>query len=201
MLSWKTGNLSLFLLAIANLLFPLLFSKGTVINQGLIMAGLMFLTINIVRAKGSPTVLGSLFTALIGLSYIFGLMTTMNVGILWTVSILLFVGVLIFEFGIFKFGPSNSKAKVLTIIPLAILGFSMLLSVAGYNPLMPFSWSSQWLMILPFLSIMLFCWIYVLDIGGWKPLKGRTNLALNLLALVAFALIFLASAQGTLFVL
>jgi hypothetical protein len=163
----------------------------------MILFGLTFLAISIVLAKPSPTVLGAFFSALIGLGYFMFMYTSINAAILWTISLFLFALVIVFEFGIFKFGPANSKAKVLTIIPAAILGFSILLGLAGYNPLIHISWTgNSWAAALNLLAVMMFSWLHVLNIAGYRPLGKNTTMWMLILALVAIVLSMLGTFQG-----
>jgi hypothetical protein len=198
MFNWKTGNIAPTIIGIWFLLLPLLLYQA--VDTRIMLLGFTFLGIAIVRASSSPTVLGALFSALIGLAYFFGFMSNISPAIMWTLSIVLFALVCIFEFRIFSFGPSNAKAKALSILPLGIMGFSLLLGAVGYNPALSFQWS-QWMIAFFYVSVMLFCWIYVLEEAGWKPFKTRTTLLLNLLAFVAVGLSILGMMQGTLITL
>ncbi len=161
--------------------------------------GFTFLATGLVIADNKPTVLGALFTMLIGLSYFFGFANFISMTILWTLSIVLFLAILVFELDIKKFGPTNAKAKVLTIVPLAVLAFSILLGVAGYNPLIHFNWTGATLIAINYIAIMLFGFLYVLDHAGWRPLGSKTGTWLNLLAIAAVALSAVGLAQGSLF--
>jgi hypothetical protein len=205
MLSWKSGNLGLTILGlwymVLAFLTPAQYGVPTINyspNQGILLFGIMFLSISLVNAKSRPTMFGSVFAMLIGLCYFMGLMTGINPAILWTLSLALFAGVLVFELDIVKFGPTNIKAKMLTIVPLAIIGFSLILALVGYNPVIKFNWN-YWMSALNLLSVMILSWLYVFEYIGYKPLKGRTNLWLNILALLAVVLSLIGVAQGSLF--
>lgn len=187
MFSWKTGNLAPSIIGVWYILLPLIMSKA--VNISLMLFGFTFLSIALVRAKSKPTVLGSVFCMLIGLSYFFGMMTNIADATLWTLSLGMFALTLVFELDIFKFGPANARAKILTIVPLAVIGFTLLIALAGYNPMLSIQWTStRWIINLNYVAVALFCWINVLDYAGWRPFKGRTVLVMNLMAFVAVAL-------------
>jgi hypothetical protein len=206
MFNWSAGNLGLSLLGVWYMLLafmsPKTYGVPSVIyspNQGLLLFGLMFFAISLVNSVPRPTVLGAVFTMLIGLSYFMGwIVTSISPVILWTLSIVLFLGVLVEEFGIFKIGPSDSKAKILTIVPLAIIGFSLVLALFGYNPLVKFNWNYT-LSAVNLLAVTVLCWLYVLDYAGWRPFKGKTNMWLNVIAIGAVALSVIGMYQGALF--
>jgi hypothetical protein len=208
MLSWKSGNLGLTFLGVWYMLLAFMSPNkygvpgiSTVANQGLFSFGIMFFSVALINAKSKPTVLGSLFAMLIGLSYFMGFMTTVNITILWTLSLALFAGTLVFEFDIFKFGPSGGKAKLLTIVPPAIIGFSLVLALFGYNPMVHFNWN-YWMSALNLVAVTALCWLYVWDYvtPKRKQILGMTiNTWLNLLAFLAVALSLLGVAQGSLF--
>ena len=187
MFSWKTGNLAPTLIGLWYVLLPLLMSKA--INISLMLFGFTFLSISLIRAKSKPTVLGSVFCMLIGLSYFLGMMNTIPDATLWTMSLALFALTLVFELDIFKFGPTNARAKILTIVPLAVIGFTLLLALVGYNPLLSIQWTStRWIINLNYVSVLVLCWVSVLDYAGWRPFKNHTVLVMNLMALLAVVL-------------
>lgn len=194
MFSYKLGTLGPTLIGLSYLILPFLLSQA--INVGLVLFGLTFLSIGLIKARSKPTVLGCIFAMLIGLSFFFNTMTTIGTSILWTVSLLLFVGVLIFELHIFKFGPSNASAKSLLIVPLAILGFSYLLAFAGYNPMISINWN-VWMITFNYLAVMLFCWISVLEVGGYRPFGKDTPKYATTIALISVILVALSFLQGT----
>lgn len=196
MFGWKTGNIGSTLIGLWYLILPFLASQS--MNQSMMLFGFTFLAIGIVRASSRPTVLGCVSAMLIGLAYFFGLTGGIGGTILWPLSIALFALVAVFEFGIIRFGPANAKAKILLIVPLAVMGFTLLLGFAGYNPMIRINWSA-WMITFNYLAVMMFCWIYVLDVASWRPFKGRTTLILNLMALTAVGLSVLGMAQGSLF--
>lgn len=204
-LSWKSGNLGLTILGVwlAVLAFMSPNRGGvpginTVANEGIFAMGIMFLSVALINAKSRPTVLGSLFTMMIGLCYFMGFVSNMNIAILWTLSLGLFALVLVFELDIFKFGPSSNKAKLLTVVPLAIVGFTLLLGFFGYGPL-TFNWT-YWMTAVYQFAIMVFCWLYVWDYvaSSHRKLLGMSmNNWLNILPLLAVALSLLSVGQGT----
>ena len=198
MFNWKNGNIAPTIIGFWFLVLPLLLYKA--VDTRVMLLGFTFLSIAIVRASKNPTVLGALFSALIGLAYFFGFMSTINPAIMWSMSLVCFALVCIFEFGIFKIGPTNAKAKALSILPLGIMGFALLLGAVGYNPALAFNWT-QWMIAFFYSAVMLFCWIYVLQQAGWQPFKTRTTLLMNLLAFVAVGLSILGMMQGTLITL
>jgi hypothetical protein len=198
MFSWKAGNLGITLLGIWYVLLPWLAGQG--INnpsfQGWTLFGLTFISISLVRSGTRPTVIGSLATMLIGLSYFFGFMHTFNPAILWSFSLLMFVAVLAWELGFVHIGPSNVKTEVLLIVPLACLGFAYAMALFGFNPMLSFTWTSDsWFVGLNYLAVMLFCWIYVFNVAGWKPLGKRTIMWLGALAIIAIVLSFFGLSQ------
>jgi hypothetical protein len=195
MLNWKTGVLGFTLLGIWYIILP--FLGGGAINQSMVLFGFTFLASGIVLANSRPTVLGALFAALIGMSYFMMVATAISSAILWTLSIVLFLGVLVFELGIYKLGPSSANAKALTIIPMALLGFSVLLGIAGYNPTIFFTWTgNSWAIALNYVAVMLFAWLHVLNYAGYKPLGKNTMLWMVIMAVVAVGLSLLGIAEG-----
>lgn len=196
MLRWKTVNLGLTILGVWYLILPWLATRA--MNQSMMIFGFTFVAISLVTARAKPTVFGCLFAMLIGIGYFFGIVGNIGGTILWPLSIGLFVATLVFELGILKFGPTNARAKVLTIVPLAIMGFSILLGLVGYNPLVVFNWNN-WMISLNYLCIMLFSWIYILDNAGYQPFHKRTAFIMNALALTAVGLSVVGMAQGSLF--
>lgn len=197
MFQWKTANLAPTLLGLWYLIVPWVFTQA--INQTMAIFGFTFLSVGIIKAKPRPTVLASLFSALIGIGYVLTLMTTMPLEVLWMITLGLFALVLVFEFDVFKFGPTNAKAKVLTVVPLTLLGFCIVLGLAGYNPYITFNFADYPLVCLNYLAVMAFCWLYVLDYAGYKPFKARTNTWLNAMALIAVLLSLVGMYQGSLF--
>jgi hypothetical protein len=206
MFNWSAGNLGLSVLgiwiALEAFLLPKNYSVPSLVyspNQGLLIMGFMFFAISLINSVSRPTVLASVFTMLIGLSYFLGWVTLINPVILWTLSVVLFLGVLVMEFGIFRFGPSDARAKVLTIVPLAVIGFSLVLGLFNYNPLVTFNWNTSMLSAAHLFAVMVLCWLYVLDYAGWRPFKGKTNMWLNVIAIGAVALSVIGMYQGALF--
>jgi hypothetical protein len=198
MFGWKTGNLALTVIALFYLVIPIwrtLTTRGVPLDQGMVIFGMTFLCVSLVKAKASPTVLGGVFTAVLGISYMMLVMTSVSASVLWITSILLFVATLVFEIGIFKFGPSNSKAKALTLVPLTFIGFSIILALVGYNPVVVINWK-YWTIALSYLATMVFCWLYVLDYAGWEVFKSKTGRWMTVMAVVAVAFSVLGMLQG-----
>ena len=194
MFNWKTGNLAPTVLGFACVLATLLSGKNIALYQSTLQFGLTFIAVAIIMAKPSPTVFGSLFTMLLGISYFFTYFTNIADAILWTVTLALFAGVVIFEFGIFKWGPSNSKAKVLIAVPLSIVAFALLLGLVGYGTY-AFNWTTKLYLSLGYVAVMLFSWLKVFEIGGYTPFKGKTYFWLNIFGLAGAFLIFLSIYQ------
>jgi len=197
MTNWKSGNLAPTLLGFWYILLP--FLSGGAINEKMMIFGLTFLAIGIIRAKPRPTVIAGLCTAFLGISYFMYFMTTVSDAILWTMSLGLFAVVLLFEFDVFKVGPSSGQAKDLAIVPLTILGFSILLGIGGYNPAITFNWNRQMLVCLNYLAVMVFCFLYVFDRVGYRPFGRNTINYMTLMAVAAVALSLIGMYQGTLF--
>jgi hypothetical protein len=194
MIKWKTGNIAPTAVGFACVIATLLSGKNISLYQSTLQFGLTFIAVAIIMAKSSPTVFGSLFTMALGISYFFTYFTNIADAILWAVTLALFVGVVIFEFGIFKLGPSNSKAKVLIAVPLSIVAFALLFGLVGYGTY-TFNWNTRLYLSLGYFAIMLFSWLKVFEIGGYKPFKGKTYLWLNILGLAGAFLIFLSIYQ------
>lgn len=195
MFSWKTGTLAYTLTGLQLLILPVLFYKLININQ--MLFGFTFLSIAIIKAKEKPSVLGGIFTMLIGLAYFMGTTTTIGLTILWPLSIVLFLGTCFVEF-FMKLGPLNAKAKALIVVPMATIGFNLLLAIAGYNPLLAINWN-KWMTSFGYVAVAILCWVTVFQVGGWEPFKKKTNLVINLMAISAVLLSFLAMGQGSLF--
>lgn len=196
LLQWKTGNLGFTLLGLFFLLFPW-FSSG-VFNTTVALFGMMFLSAGIIRAKSKCTALGGFFAACLGICYFFASFAFIDAAFLWTASILLFVGFLIFELNVVKFGPSTSKAKAFIVVPLSLLSFSLILAFVGKNPMITIEWTNLFVS-LNYLSILLFSMLTLFDIGGWRIAGSKTNLWIMLFAVAAIATAFLGTYQGTLF--
>jgi len=194
MFNWKSGNLAPTVLGFACVIATLLSGKNIGLYQSTLQFGLTFIAIAIIMAKGSPTVFGSLFTMLMGISYFFTFFTNIADAALWTVTLALFAAVVIFEFGIFSYGPHNSKAKVLIAVPLSIVAFALLLGIAGYGTY-AFNWTTKLYLSLGYVAVMVYCWLKVFDIGGYKPFKGKTYFWLNILGIAGSVLIFLSIYQ------
>jgi len=194
MVNWKSGNIGPLLIAATFLLIPFLMGIKVLQTTSNILFGLTFLCIALIRAKPSPTVIGSFFTALLGLAYFMTVMTTADAW-LWMASLFFVAITVVFEIGLFKFGPSNSKAKVLTIIPVTLLGFYILLGIAGQNPKITFNWN-VWGVALSYIALMVFCFLYTFDYAGYKPFKAKTVLYMNIMAIAVLGLQVLGLMQG-----
>jgi hypothetical protein len=196
--NWKTANIAPTLLGIAYLILPFL-AGGASMDYTTITFGLMFLGIAIVQAKTKPTFLSGLFSSIVGICYVFTVATQIDTAILWATSLICFGGIVVFEIVQVKIGPANAKAKVLTVVPLTLLGFSILLGIAGYNPYVVLDWSGHLLVALNYIAVMLFCWLYVFNYAGWKPLGNGTVMWINLMAIAAVLLTLIGIYQGTLY--
>jgi hypothetical protein len=184
MLDWRKGNFAPTVIGLASSVIPLLAGKNITLYQGTIMFGLAFIAVGLIKTKGSPTIIGALCTALLGLTYFFRAFTNLPDATLWIVAILLFAITLIFEFDVFKFGPSSSQARMFIVIPLATVGFAILLGIAGLTTY-TFNWKTGLYLSLSYIATMLFCWISVFDLGGYKPFKTKTVFWCNVLGIVA----------------
>lgn len=192
MTSWKSGNLGLLLIALTYLAVPFLFGKP--LGQTSILFGLTWLCVALVKAKSSPTVLGSFFTALLGLSYFLTVLTTADAW-LWTASLAFTALTFVFELGLFKFGPSNAKAKVLTVVPVLLLGFYILLGFAGQNTRLLINWNN-WGIAVSYVALMVYSFLFTFDEAGYRPFKGKTTLYMNIMAIAVLLLAILGIMQG-----
>lgn len=194
MFNWKSGNLAPTVLGLSCVIATLLAvfaGKSLTLYQTTLQFGFTFIAVAIIMAKGSPTVFGSIFTMLLGISYFFSYFTNIADAILWTTTLSLFALVAIFEFGIFSYGPHNSKAKVLIAVPLSIVAFALLLGVAGYGTY-AFNWTTKLYLSLGYIAIMVYCWLKVFDIASYRPFKGKTYFWLNIIGIAGAALIFIS---------
>jgi hypothetical protein len=195
MFEWKNANLGFTLLGLFYLIFPW-FASGR-LNNVTAMFGMMFLAIAILRAKGSVSVLGSLFVAFLGICYFFGSISLMDINLLWFLAIVMFVGSLVFELGFIKIGKSTSSAKAFVLVPLSLISFSLILALIGKNPRLIIDWKNMWTS-LNYVAILLFSTVTMLDIAGWKVAGGSTNKWIMLFAIFAIATAFMGIGQGTL---
>lgn len=192
---WKNANLGFTLLGLFYLIFPW-FSSGT-FDTVTAMFGMMFLGIAVLRAKGSVSVLGALCVAFLGICYFFGSIALMDIALLWTLTIVLFVGFIIFEMGFVKLGPTTSSAKAFSIVPLSLLAFSLILAFVGKNPVLTID-TTQIMVALNYLAVLLFSLFSIFDLGGWQVMGPKTDRWLLLFALLAVATAFLGIYQGSL---
>lgn len=195
--SWKDGNIGPFLVGVWYVILPFLASQA--MNMTMIIFGFTFLAAALVRAKSKPSVLGSLAAAFLGVTYFMFVMTAVPQAALWAIAVLLFALVAIFELEVFKFGPSTSKGKELTVVPFTILGFAILIGLAGYNPVIHFNWASFSLIGVSYLAMAAFCFLYVFDMIGYRPLRRNTVSLMNLTCIAVIALSMLGIYQGSLF--
>lgn len=193
--NYKTGNLASFVLGIFYIIFPWL-SLGQFVPEVTIF-GLVFLTIAVMRAKASNAVLSGLAQAFIGVIYVFAIAGIIDVAFLWILSIGLVALFFILELGFIKIGPITKKADAFQIVPLTILSFGLMLSIAGYSDLFVVSWSSP-LIALNFVAILLFCLFSLLQIAGWNVAGKSTNTMILLFAVGAIATAILSVYQGSL---
>ena len=197
MTNWKNGNIAPFLLGVWYIIAP--FLGGGAINEKMMIFGFTFFAIALLQSKTSPTVIASLCTAFLGISYFMFVMTTISDSFLWTISIILFAAVLILEFGIFKFGPTATQGKDLTLVPLTILAFSVLLGLAGYNPYIRFDFNRLFLVAVNYLAVMVFCFLWVLNRIGYRPFGKNTVTYMNIMAIAAVVCSLIGFYQGSLF--
>lgn len=195
MIEWKNANLGFTLLGLFYLVFPW-FATG-VFNNVTAMFGMMFLAIGLLRAKGSVSVLGALFVAFLGICYFFGSISFMDKALLFTLSILLFIGFLVFELGFVKFGRKTSGAKAFVLVPLSLIVFSLVLAFIGKNPTLTISFTNMWIP-LNYLAILLFSLVSMLDIAGWRVMGSSTGKWAMIFAIVAVVSAFMGIGAGTL---
>lgn len=197
LLNYKNGNIASFALGVFYLIFPWL-SSGY-LNETMAIFGLVFLTVSIMRAKPSNTVIGGLFQAFIGVIYLFalaGLVSSMT--ILWFMAIGLAFVFFVFELGFVKFGPVSKKADVFQAVPFTILAFGLIISMAGYSTLFVINWQN-WLIALNYVAVLLFCLTSALQLAGWNIGGKSTNTWLTVFAVAAIATSAAGVYQGSLF--
>lgn len=194
--NYKTGNLGFGLLGLFYIFFPW-FTLGA-FDTTTAMFGLMFLTCGVIRAKSQATVLGGLFAAFLGMSYFFSNIAFIPAATAWMLVIIFFALSMILELGFVKFGPSAASAKAFIIVPLALLAFSLILALVGYNPMLRIDFTDLWV-ALNYVAVLLFCLFNVLSMAGWHVMKGKTNLWITVFAVFAVATAFMGAYGGTLF--
>jgi len=195
---WKSGNLGAMMLAITYLVLPWL-TTG-IFDATTTIFGIMFLTMAVMRAKPNNSVFGGLFQAFIAVGYLFAVAGVMNTSILWILTILLAIGFFIFELGFVKWGPTTSKADAFQIVPLTILAFSIVTTLAGYNQLYTIDFNRIF-SALNYIGLMLFCFVSAFQLSGWSVTgnEAGTNKLILVLALMTVASAILGIYQGTLF--
>jgi hypothetical protein len=196
LLNYKNGNIASFALGIFYIIFPWL-SSG-VLNETMAIFGLMFLTVSIMRAKPSNTVIGGLFQAFIGVIYLFALAGLVNMTVLWFMTIGLAFVFFIFELGFVKFGPVSKKADVFQVVPFTILAFGLIISMAGYSTLFVIDWQN-WLIALNYVAVLLFSLMSALQLAGWNIGGKSTNTWLTVFAVAAIVTSVVGVYQGSLF--
>ena len=198
LVDYKTANIAPFALGLFYLIFPWL-SSGT-LDQTTAIFGMVFLTIAIMRAKPSNTVLGGFFLGLIGVSYLFSVAGILALEFLWMFSLILFGLFFVFELGFFKVGPSTTRSDAFQMVPLVIIGFALITSFAGYGSIYAVDYTNIF-EAFNYASIMAFCLVSAFQIGGWN-VTGKdksTNQLILILALAAIGTAFMGVYQGTLF--
>jgi hypothetical protein len=191
---WQNANLGFTLLGLFYLVFPW-FTSG-VFDTVTAMFGMMFLSIALLRAKASVSVLGALFAAFLGICYFFGSIAIIDTTLLWGMTVLLFIGFLIFEMGFFKVGPTTKSAKAFVIVPLSLLSFSLILAFVGKNPVLTINWSNM-IVAINYLAVLLFSLFSMLDLGRWRVMGASTDKWIMLFAVAAIATAVLGVYQGT----
>ena len=202
LIDYKTGNLGAFMLGIFYLLFPW-FTSG-ILNETMAIFGLMFITIAVMRAKGSNTVLGGFMQAFIGIVYILALAGIMPIATLWIFAIILTVAFFILEMGYVKFGPTTQKADAFQIVPFTLMTVALLVSIIGYSNLFIIDWGNL-LVALNYVAVFLFCALSMFQVAGWniadkkKTESKTTNKYIMLFAVAAVITAVAGTYQGTLF--
>lgn len=197
LLSWEKANLAPFALAIFYLIFPPIWSGS--MDQTTMIFGLMFLTITIMRAKGSNYVISGLVQAFIGVSYFSAVAGLIALEALWILSIVCFVIFLVFELTSFHFGPRTNRSDAFQIVPLCILGFTLVMALANYGSIYVIDFANP-LSALNYVAVMLFCFVYMFQIAGWNVTgkQKTTNYLILALAIGAIFFAFAGTTQGTL---
>jgi hypothetical protein len=215
MFKWRNANFAPSALGIANIILPIMAAVtaqfGKAISETTLIFGILFFCIGLLRSKPQPTVLASVFTALIGVTWVLTVMGLISTLLLTILSFFLFILIVVFELGL-KIGPQSGQAKGLLIIPMFFLAFTLILAFPGLNQFVHFSvfWTTRLaqnpftttvtlnyiIVLFSYIATLLFCWIYIFDFAGWEVFKSKTYLWMNLLALTAIALSLIAWIQG-----
>ena len=195
LLNYRNANLGAFLLGIFYLIFPWMTSG--VLDETTAIFGLMFLTISIMRAKGSNTVIGGLCQAFIGISYFLAIANIINIATLWTLTLILAAIFFVMELGFIRFGPVTKKADAFQLVPFTLLSFILLLSIAGYSPVLRIDWNNT-LVAINYVAIFLFSALSMLQLAGWNVAGKNTNQWLMIFAIVAIGTALFGTYQGTL---
>ena len=197
MFDYKKGNLGISLLAVFYLLFPI-FSLGR-LDTNLLIYGLMFLTVAVMRAKESNVVLAGFIQALIGTIYVLAIAGVIASTYLMVTSVVLVAAFFAFELGFIKFGPITRKADVFQVVPFTLLSVGIVLSLLGVSTLFSASISSFSWSTLNFIAMLLFSLFSGFQIAGWNLAKNNTNKFLIIFAVGAIATTLLGTYQGVLF--
>jgi hypothetical protein len=197
LLNYRNANIASFALGIFYLLFPWFSSQH--LNETVGIFGLMFLTISVMRAKKSNTVLGGLFQAFIGVIYLFALVGLVNINILWFLAIALTIGFFILELGFVKVGPITPHADAFQIVPFTLLTFGLLISMMGYSTLFVIPWSQNMLVSLNYIAVFMFSLLSMLQLAGWEVAKKGTNTWILAFAAIAIITAVIGTYSGTLF--
>jgi len=197
MVDYKKGNLGITLLAIFYLAFPII-SLGR-LDTNLLISGLMLLTIAVMRAKESNSVLAGFLQGFLGVVYILAIAGLITSTYLSVFAILLAIGFFVLEFGMVKFGPITKKADAFQIVPFMLLGVGILLSLFGLSTLFSASFQSFSWNTMNFLAMLLFSLFSAFQVAGWNLAKGNTNKFLIIFAVGAIATALLGAYQGVLF--
>ena len=187
MFKWNSKSFAPSLLGVWFIIYPW-FTKGVLTPETAIF-GFTFFAIGLISAgTKAPTLIASLLTAFLGINYFLYSMNAITSPMLWTFSMIMFAVVLVFEFGIFKIGPSTVQAKDLAIVPLTLLGFAILLGLAGINPYITINWNRYILVGISYLALMVFCFLFVFERVGYRPFGKNTVTWLNIMAIATVAL-------------
>ena len=197
MFDYHKGNLGISLLAIFYIAFPIVALRA--IDTNLLIYGLMFLTIAIMRAKESNSVLAGFIQALMGVIYILAIAGVLSSTYLMVFGILLTAIFFAFEASIVKFGPITKKADAFQVVPFTLLSVGILLSLFGLSTLFQASFASFSWTTLNFVAILLFSIFSAFQITGWNLAKNNTNKFLILFAIGAVATTLLGTYEGVLF--
>lgn len=196
MFDYKKGNLAISLLAVFYLIFPIV-SLGR-IDTNLLIYGLMFLTISVMRAKESNAVVAGFIQALMGVVYVLAIAGLISSTYLMVFGVLLTAIFFAFELGLIKFGPITRKADAFQIVPFTLLSVGILLSLFGLSTLFQASFASFSWSTINFVAILMFSLFSSFQIAGWNLAKNNTNKFLIIFAFGAVATTILGTYQGVL---